>query len=76
MTWLNRLLAILVLLLGISLIWIGAQLLLAGGSPYYVAGSLAFIAVAGLLWRQSARALYVYAAIWTLSLAYHTLKTS
>tara|TARA_B100000378_G_scaffold277177_1_gene276842 strand:+ start:49952 stop:52315 length:2364 start_codon:yes stop_codon:yes gene_type:complete len=69
-TWLNRLLAILVLLLGISLIWIGAQLLLAGGSPYYVAGSLAFIAVAGLLWRQSARALYVYAAIWTLSLAW------
>lgn len=70
MTWLNRLLATLLLLVGLGLVWIGGQLLLAGGSLYYAACGLALIVSAGLLWQQSARALYFYAAIWTISLVW------
>jgi quinoprotein glucose dehydrogenase len=70
MTWFNRLLTTLLLLVGLGLVWIGGELLLAGGSLYYSACGLALIVSAGLLWQQSARALYVYAAIWTVSLVW------
>jgi len=70
MNWLNRLLAVLLLLMGLGLVWLGGQLLLEGGSPYYLACGVAFIAVAWLLWRQSARALLVFGAIWVISLAW------
>lgn len=70
MTWLNRLLAIVLLLLGVGLVWLGGQLLLAGGSPYYLACGLALIAIAWLLWRQSPKALVAYGALWAVSLAW------
>jgi len=68
MTWLNRLLALVLLLLGLGLVWLGGQLLLEGGSPYYLACALALIAIAGLLWRQSRKALMAYGALWSISL--------
>ena len=70
MIWLNRLLALVLLLLGLGLVWLGGQLLLAGGSPYYLACALALIAIAGLLWRQSRKALVAYGALWAISLAW------
>ena len=70
MIWLNRLLAIVLLLLGLGLVWLGGQLLLAGGSPYYLACGLALIAIAWLLWRQSPKALVTYGALWAVSLAW------
>ena len=66
MTWLNRLLALVLLLLGLGLVWLGGQLLLEGGSPYYLACALALIAIAGLLWRQSRKALMAYGALWSI----------
>ncbi|MDT0576334.1 membrane-bound PQQ-dependent dehydrogenase, glucose/quinate/shikimate family [Croceicoccus sp. F390] len=70
MTWLNRLLAVVLVLLSLGLIWLGGQLLLEGGSPYYLACAFALVAVAWLLWRQLKRALYVYGALWLISLAW------
>ena len=75
MIWLNRLLAIVLLLLGLGLVWLGGQLLLAGGSPYYLACGLALIAIAWLLWRQSPKALVTYGALWAVSLAWATKPT-
>ena len=64
MTLLNRLLALLLLLIGGGLVWLGGALILAGGSLYYLPVGLALIAVAWLLWQQSARALGLFGAIW------------
>lgn len=61
---LNRLLALMLLLLAGSLFWIGGQLLVAGGSPYYVLAATLLAGTAWLLWKQAAKALQVFAALW------------
>ncbi len=68
MKFLNRLLAIVLLLLAGSLFWIGGQLLLAGGSPYYVLAALLLAGTAWLLWLQNAKALRIFAALWAATL--------
>jgi quinoprotein glucose dehydrogenase len=70
MTWLNRLLALLLAGLSLGLCWLGSQLLLLGGSPYYFISGVALVVIAVLLWRQSHRALQAYAALWLGSLAW------
>ncbi|WP_417622397.1 membrane-bound PQQ-dependent dehydrogenase, glucose/quinate/shikimate family [Parasphingorhabdus sp.] len=65
---LNRLLALLLLLLGLGLMWLGWQLLLAGGSPYYLLAGLALAATAWLLWKQSAKALKLFGLLWAITL--------
>jgi quinoprotein glucose dehydrogenase len=65
MKLLNRLLAALILALATGLAWIGGQLLLAGGSPYYAVAAALLAATAWLLWRQSPLTLKVYALLWT-----------
>lgn len=64
MTWLNRLLAMLLLALAAGLIWLGSRLWLAGGSPYYTIAGLCLIGTAWLLWRQSGRALQLFGLLW------------
>ena len=64
MKLLNRLLAALLFLLATGLVWLGGQLLLAGGSPYYVLAALLLAATSWLLWRQSSRALQLFAGLW------------
>ncbi|WP_066043642.1 MULTISPECIES: membrane-bound PQQ-dependent dehydrogenase, glucose/quinate/shikimate family [Sphingomonadales] len=70
MTILNRLLAALLVLIGGALVWLGTQLLLAGGSPYYLPAGLALLATAWLLWAQSARALLLFGGLWTVTLVW------
>lgn len=70
MTLLNRALALLLLLIGGALIWLGGQLALAGGSLYYLPAGLALIATAWLLWRGSRRALAVFGGLWAITLAW------
>ncbi len=65
MKLLNRLLAAVLLALAAGLIWLGGQLLLAGGSPYYVIAALMLAGVAWQLWRQSRRALLLFGVLWT-----------
>ena len=60
---LNRMLAILLLLLGLGLLWLGGQLLFAGGSPYYLFAGLALAGTAWFLWKQSAKALTLFGLI-------------
>src|ERR1700710_1996925 len=64
MILLNRALAVLLVLLAAGLVWIGGQLLLAGGSAYYVIAAAMLVGTAVLLWRQSARAVHVFALLW------------
>ena len=68
MTALNRLLAVLLMLIGGGLVWLGTQLIMAGGSLYYAPTGLALIATALLLWIQSSRALTVFGGLWTITL--------
>ena len=56
MIWLNRGLALLLLVIGGALVWLGVQLALAGGSLYYLPAGMALIATSLLLWRESRRA--------------------
>ena len=70
MTLLNRALALLLLLIGGALIWLGGQLALAGGSLYYLPTGLALIVTAWLLWRGSRRALAVFGGLWAITLAW------
>jgi quinoprotein glucose dehydrogenase len=70
MTFLNRSLAALLLLVGGALIWLGAQLLLAGGSAYYLPAGIALIVTAWWLWKQSPKALTLYATLWGMTLVW------
>lgn len=68
MTILNRLLALLLVLIGGGLIWLGAQLIAAGGSFYYAPAGLALLSTAWMLWQQSPRALSVFGGLWVVTL--------
>ena len=70
MILLNRALALLLLLIGGALVWLGGQLALAGGSLYYLPTGLALIAIAWLLWRESHRALTLFGALWAVTLVW------
>lgn len=64
MTFLNRLLALLLVLLAAGLVWIGGQLLLAGGSAYYVVAAVMLAGTARALWRQSSGAVLLFGLLW------------
>jgi quinoprotein glucose dehydrogenase len=68
MTFLNRLLAVLLGLMGGALVWLGAQLLMVGGSPYYLPAGGALLVTAVALWKQSPRALAIYSGLWIATL--------
>lgn len=64
MTALNRLFAVIAGLVGIALCWLGVELLLVGGSLYYVMAGLLLLAIAVTTWRRQARALTLFALLW------------
>lgn len=66
----RRTFAALLLLIGGSLVWLGAALVLAGGSPYYVLIGAAVVMTAALCWRGDARAAWVYGAMLAATLAW------
>ena len=67
---LNRTLALFLLLVGGLLAWLGGELLIAGGSPYYVIAGLVLVAAAWLAWRQSRALLSLFAALWLVTLGW------
>ena len=71
-TWPSRILAVLLLVIGLAVTGGGAMLVSLGGSPYYLVGGIA-VALAGFwTWRSDARAGWLYAgfiavtALWAL----------
>lgn len=70
MTILNRALALVLLLIGGSLVWLGGQLLFAGGSAFYLPAGFVLVATAWLFWRQSPRALLLFAMLWGVTLVW------
>jgi quinoprotein glucose dehydrogenase len=68
MTFLNRLLSVLLLLIGGALIWLGARLAIVGGSLYYVPAGIALLASAWALWNQSPRTLHIFGTLWIFTL--------
>jgi quinoprotein glucose dehydrogenase len=68
MTYLNRLLTVFLVLIGGALVWLGAQLILAGGSLYYAPAGGALLATAWALWKQSSIVLRIYAGLWIATL--------
>ena len=70
MSILNRLLAILLLLIGGALVWLGGQLMFAGGSLYYLLAGIVLIATAWLCWTQSRALLSLFAALWLATLGW------
>lgn len=65
---LNRALALLLLLVGGALSWLGGLLLAEGGSAYYLPAGLTLIVTAWFLWKQSAHALRLFCALWVITL--------
>jgi quinoprotein glucose dehydrogenase len=70
MTFLNRILSVLLLVVGGALVWLGVQLLMAGGSAYYLPAGIALIVTAWWLWKQSPKALTVFAVLWFVTLVW------
>ena len=65
--WIQRIVALLLLIVGLTLTVGGALLAASGGSFYYVLTGLALIASGTLIWRGDARGVWLYGAmlIWT-----------
>lgn len=75
MTILNRALALLLLMIGSALMWLGGQLLLEGGSAYYLPTGLTLIVTAWWLWQQSGLALRLFGALWGVTLIWSLWET-
>lgn len=58
--FLNLLFLLLITLAGLSLLALGGQLALLGGSPWYLISGLAMLATAYLCWRRSILSVYLY----------------
>jgi len=68
--WLVLLLALVIGLIGLILLLGGAYLVYVGGSPYYALAGLGLLATAGLLWRGSALALWLYVLVYAATLVW------
>lgn len=66
--WPVLLLALIIGLIGSILFFGGAYLIYVGGSPYYALAGLGLLATAGLLWRGSVLALWVYVVVYATTL--------
>jgi quinoprotein glucose dehydrogenase len=64
MRLLNRILAVVLLALAAGLIWLGGQLMLAGGSAYYAIAAMMLAGTAWHLWKQSGQALMLFGLVW------------
>lgn len=70
MTFLNRLLSLLLAALGAGLFWLGGQLLLAGGTPYYLVAAALLAGTAWFLWKLSGKALGLFGLLWVGTVAW------
>ena len=61
--WLAALGALLFLLAGLPMVWGGWLLIALGGSPYYLIAGVLIVAVAVLIWRGRAAAIWLYGAV-------------
>ena len=68
--WLVLLLAVVIALIGLTLIVGGLYLIHVGGSPYYALAGLGLTLTAGLLWRGSALALWLYGLVYVATLVW------
>src|SRR3546814_3913834 len=68
MTVLLYLFVAVLLATGLSLLWLGATLLMLGGSPYYVLAGVAITLSAILIARRNWSGVWVYAAFWLATL--------
>jgi quinoprotein glucose dehydrogenase len=68
--WLVLLLAVVIALIGLTLIVGGLYLIYVGGSPYYALAGLGLILTAWLLWRGSALALWLYGLVYMATLVW------
>jgi len=73
--WLVLLLAVVIALIGLTLIVGGLYLIYVGGSPYYALAGLGLLLTAGLLWRGSALALWVYGLVYVATLVWAVWET-
>ncbi|RYD87151.1 MAG: hypothetical protein EOP61_36135, partial [Sphingomonadales bacterium] len=51
----QRVYAALLIVIGATLAWLGAELLMAGGSAYYLITGIAVVVAGGLLWKGDRR---------------------
>ena len=65
-----RVTAVLIVLLGIPMVWMGAQLLFLGGTPYYLAAGLLMSYSAAQLWRARPRGFVAFGLVLLLTLAW------
>ncbi|MCM5555929.1 membrane-bound PQQ-dependent dehydrogenase, glucose/quinate/shikimate family [Pleomorphomonas sp. NRK KF1] len=73
--WPVLLLALIIGLIGLILFFGGAYLIYVGGSPYYALAGLGLLATAGLLWRGSVLALWVYVIVYAATLIWAVWET-
>ena len=62
--------AILIALLGLPMLWYGADLLFAGGTFYYALAGLLMTASALQLWREKPQGFFLFAALLLITLAW------
>ena len=72
---LNRILSVLLLLLAAGLVWLGVQLVFAGGSIYYVIAGALLAVTAWHLWQQSADALKSFGVLWVGTLLWALMES-
>jgi quinoprotein glucose dehydrogenase len=65
---LNRLFALILLACGVALAWLGGMLIAESGSLYYLPTGLTLICAALLVWKQSAKSIRLFAALWLVTL--------
>ena len=65
-----RITAVLIAAIAIPMTWFGGELLLLGGTPYYLCTGLLMLASAIELWRTSARGFFLFAAALLLTLGW------
>ncbi len=68
--WALRTTATVIGIIGLPMIWMGAELALMGGTPYYLGAGILMSASAVELWRAERRGFYLYAALLLLTLAW------
>lgn len=56
----RRAYALMLVMIGAALVWLGGQLLAVGGSPYYILAGALTLAAGALLWRDDRRGAWLY----------------
>ena len=68
--WASRIAATVIGIIGLPMIWLGAELALLGGTPYYLCAGILMSLSAVELWRAHSRGFFLFAAVLLLTLAW------